>query len=77
MEYSICSLDSAFPCEITVDDDNGRYMIRKADTSGEVFNSAKELISWIKANWHPEEFCNPNEFTKMLEELNLYESITG
>ncbi|MFT4414115.1 hypothetical protein ACLM5H_09660 [Fredinandcohnia humi] len=77
MEYSICSLDSAIPCEITLDDDNGRYMIRKADTSGEVFNTAQELISWIKSNWSAEEFCNPSEFTKMLEELNLYESITG
>lgn len=77
MEFSLCSLESAFPCEITVDDDNGRYMIRKADTSGEVFNSAEELIAWIEGNWSPDEFCNPDEFFKMIAELNSYIRITG
>ncbi|MCH1626375.1 hypothetical protein [Fredinandcohnia quinoae] len=77
MEYSICSLDSALPCEITVDDDNGRYMIRKSDSSGEIFNSAEELIAWINTNWSPEEFCDPNEFTDLIIKLNSYDPITG
>ena len=43
MEYNLYSKDSAYPCEVTIDEENGRYMIRKADTSGEIFNSAAEL----------------------------------
>jgi hypothetical protein len=72
MEYTLCSVDCALPCEVTIDDDNGRYMIRKSDTSGEVFNTAEELIAWVKSNWKPEEFCDPNEFNNLLKQLNIY-----
>ena len=73
MEYQLCSLESALPCEVTIDEDNGRYMIRKADTSGEIFNSAEELILWVKTNWRAEEFCYPEEFQMMMEELDSYQ----
>lgn len=72
MEFSLTSRDCAIPVEITVDDDNGRYMIRKSDTSGEVFNDAKTLIKWVQENLHEEEFCHPNEFQQMLTKLTSY-----
>ncbi|PLR98896.1 hypothetical protein [Bacillus sp. T33-2] len=73
MEFSLCSYDGALPVEVTLDEDNGRYMIRKSDTSGEFFNSAKELILWIRANFSVEEFCVPEEFNGMMEMLAQYE----
>ncbi|WP_409298218.1 hypothetical protein V1498_08460 [Peribacillus sp. SCS-26] len=73
MEYSLCSLDSAMPVEITLDEDNGRYMVRKSDTSGEVFNSASELIEWITHNFKEEQFCTPEEFRLILKELQEYD----
>jgi hypothetical protein len=72
MEFSLNSVHSYSPVEVTVDDDNGRYMIRNADTSGEVFNTSNELISWIKQNWQSNEFCTPQEFETMLKELDDY-----
>ncbi|AIM15350.1 threonine dehydratase [Bacillus sp. X1(2014)] len=73
MEFSLCSLDSALPVEVTIDDDNGRYTIRKSDRSGEYFNSPKELIAWVKTNFREEKFCHPNEFNGMLAKLEEYE----
>ncbi|MFZ3588730.1 hypothetical protein ACOI1C_05465 [Bacillus sp. DJP31] len=72
MEFSLCTIHSRSPIEVTVDDDNGRYMIRKADTSGEVFNSSSELITWVKQNFTSKDFCLPNEFDSMLQELDSY-----
>jgi hypothetical protein len=69
MEFSLCSLDSRMPVEVTADEDNGRYMIRKADTSGEVFNNRSDLIQWVKNNFHEEDFCDPGQFRSMLEQL--------
>lgn len=74
MEFALNSFDGALPVEVTVDDDNGRYMIRKSDTSGEVFNTSKELIQWIKTHFREDEFCNPHEYQKMLNQLLEYES---
>ncbi|MCA1030383.1 hypothetical protein LCL95_04925 [Bacillus timonensis] len=74
MEYKIDAKDSAIPCEITIDDDNGRYMVRNADTSGQSFNSAKELVSWIEQNWKPEDFNNQSEYCNILS--NLKENIS-
>ncbi|WP_042457562.1 hypothetical protein [Neobacillus dielmonensis] len=73
MEFSLFSFDGALPVEVTVDEDNGRYTIRKSDTSGEFFNTPKELIAWIKAHFHEEEFCHPDEFRIMLKQLAEYE----
>jgi hypothetical protein len=73
LEFSLCSFDSALPVEITIDDDNGRYTIRKSDRSGEYFNSPLELIKWIKTHFREEEFCHPHEFRGMLAKLTDYE----
>jgi hypothetical protein len=47
-------------------------MIRKSDTSGEYFNSADELIEWVKANFTAEEFCDPREYHGMIQKLTDY-----
>ncbi|RFU66471.1 hypothetical protein D0469_17740 [Peribacillus saganii] len=73
MEFSLCSTDCALPVEITVDDDNGRYMIRKSDSSGEFFNTPGELITWVKQNLSVEQFCTPLEFYEMIKTLTDYE----
>ncbi len=73
MEFSLCSFDGALPVEVTIDDDNGRYTIRKSDRSGEYFNNPIELIDWVKTHFHEEEFCHPLEFRGMLEKLTEYE----
>lgn len=73
MEFLLNSFDGALPVEVTLDEDNGRYMIRKSDTSGVFFNTPRELIDWIKVHFHEEEFCHPLEFRGMLAKLNEYE----
>jgi hypothetical protein len=73
MEFCLSSFDGALPVEVTVDDDNGRYTIRKSDRSGEYFNTSNELIQWVKTNFNEEEFCYPHEFRGMLAKLKEYE----
>jgi len=77
MEFSLNSPDSALPVEITIDEDNGRYMIRKSDTSGEVFNSPGELIEWVKLNFQEDEFCDRREFYGMMKVLETYDANLG
>ncbi|MDT9026059.1 MULTISPECIES: hypothetical protein [Rossellomorea] len=72
MEFEIMTKDSEIPCLVVADEDNGRYLIRKADTSGEVFNSQEELVTWIESNWSKEQVINSYEFVKMLEMLRVY-----
>ena len=72
MEFSLCSLDCALPVEVILDEDNGRYMIRKSDSSGEYFNTPIELIEWVKNNFSEEEFCDPLEFHEMVKALTEY-----
>ncbi|MGD6957610.1 hypothetical protein ACQCWA_05595 [Rossellomorea aquimaris] len=72
MEFEIMTKESEIPCLVVADEDNGRYLIRKADTSGEVFNSQEELVTWIEANWSKEQVINTYEFVKMLEMLRVY-----
>ncbi|MCA1029794.1 hypothetical protein LCL95_01955 [Bacillus timonensis] len=72
MEFSLRSKESAYPCEVTIDEDNGRYMIRKADSSGEVFNTPEELVTWILSNWDSEEFSDQDEFEMMIQEIQVY-----
>ncbi|WP_026689589.1 hypothetical protein [Alteribacter aurantiacus] len=69
MDFQLHSEDSAYPCEVTCDEDNGRYMIRKSDTSGEVFNSSYELRQWIEQNWTGAMFINEEEYKRMLSQL--------
>ncbi|MYL35578.1 hypothetical protein GLW05_18535 [Pontibacillus yanchengensis] len=69
MEYQLYGKSGAYPCVVTIDPDNGRYMIRKEDTSGEVFNSKEELVKWIHDYWKIEQFVDPKAFTTMMDEL--------
>lgn len=69
MEFTLSSKHSRIPCEVTMDADNGRYMLRKADTSGEVFNEPNELLNWVENNWNENDFTNPQEFKTMLEQM--------
>jgi hypothetical protein len=73
MEFSLNSFYGALPVEVTLDEDNGRYMIRKSDTSGEFFNSPMEMVKWIRDNLKPEDFCIPSEFTRMMNSLSQFE----
>lgn len=69
MEFSLQSLESAVPCEIVADEENGKYMLHKTDTSGEIFNTPSELIQWIEANWSPEQFVSPTAFHEVMKQL--------
>lgn len=73
MEFSLDSYECVLPVEITIDDDNGRYMVRKSDTSGVFFNSPSELISWIRDHLKEDEFLKPDAFRHMLGKLTEYE----
>lgn len=75
MEYNLYSKDSAYPCEVTIDEENGRYTIRKADTSGEVFNSVGELFYWVRTNWKEEDFRSRKQYNYLLELLEELESM--
>ncbi len=72
MEFSLMSKECALPCEVTIDEDNGRYMIRKADSSGEVFNSPEELVQWVLTNWHSDEFVDKRQFERMINEIQAF-----
>lgn len=74
MEFSLSAYDGALPIEVTLDDDNGRYTIRKSDTSGEYFNTPQELIVWVEQNFSAEQFCDRNEFQQMMKQLKEYKS---
>jgi hypothetical protein len=72
LEFYLKSKDNAYPCIVTIDEDNGRYTIRKSDSSGEYFNSPKELVAWIMENWHSEDFLDRQEYESMLSEISVY-----
>ena len=69
LEFTLRGKNGAYPCIITIDPDNGRYTIRKEDTSGEVFNSPEELKQWIHENWTAEDFEDPRSFQHMLDKI--------
>lgn len=75
MEYILRCRDNVFPCEVTIDEDNGRYMIKKADSSGEVFNSSAELVHWILNNWEIDDFYDHAQFEEMLREIKEYHMV--
>ena len=72
MEFNLRARDNAYPVVVTIDEDNGRYMIRKSDSSGEVFNSPYDLVAWILENWGAEDFIDHHEFEFMLKEIQDY-----
>ncbi len=72
MEFYLKSKDNAYPCVVTIDEDNGRYMIRKSDSSGEYFNTPKELVVWIIENWHSDDFLDREEYESMISEISVY-----
>ncbi len=75
MEFSLCANDCALPIEVTIDEDNGRYMIRKSDTSGEFFNTPQELITWVQQNFSVDQFCHKEEYVDMMIQLIGYQII--
>jgi hypothetical protein len=72
MEFFLKSKDNAYPCVVTIDEDNGRYMIRKSDSSGEVFNTPADLVAWILENWEVDDFIDKEEYVTMLNEIKEY-----
>ncbi len=69
MEYEILSKNSAIPCLVVADADNGRYMIREADTSGEVFNNPREMLFWMYNNWTEQDFEDQAFYNHILSSL--------
>ncbi|WP_342394359.1 hypothetical protein [Salipaludibacillus daqingensis] len=73
MNIELMPKNGALPCEVTADDDNGVFTIRKEDTSGEVFNNFSSLKGWIHQHWNEEQFVHSNEFHQLLSFLDQYE----
>lgn len=69
MEFELDTYEGAFPNQVTVDPDNGVYTIRTADTSGQVFNSQQELVSWVEQNWNKEVFVHPEQYEQMMKKI--------
>jgi hypothetical protein len=67
MDYELRAVDSEIPVVVTIDPDNGVYTIRKSDTSGEVFNTAEELLSWYKTSMGPENFVSQTDYGEGLQ----------
>ena len=72
MEFSLKCKENVFPCEVTIDEDNGRYMLRKADSSDEFFNTPHDLAKWVFNNWKSEDFDEQDSFQQMLKSLEKY-----
>jgi hypothetical protein len=72
MEFRLKNRHGAFPVEVTIDEDNYRFTVRNVDTTGAFFNSACDLIDWVKNNWMKEDFENPEEFDQMLLKFEQY-----
>lgn len=72
MEFLLSCKGNAYPCEVMIDDDNGRYLVKKADSSGEFFNSPAELVSWVLNNWKPEQFEDQQQFGNMVNTIKQY-----
>ncbi|WP_226666741.1 hypothetical protein [Metabacillus litoralis] len=69
MEFDLKNKDGAIPCWVVADNDNGRYMIREEDTSGEVFNDPTSMLLWIENNWDISNFENKTLFLQMVKSL--------
>ncbi len=69
MEFSLMSKYGRYPCEVMVDEDQFRFWVRNADTTGEFFQSQQELLSWIRQHWRREDFLRPEEYDHLLHVL--------
>ncbi|OIJ13442.1 hypothetical protein BKP37_10750 [Anaerobacillus alkalilacustris] len=67
MEFIIKAKESAIPCAVTIDEDNGRYMIRNVDTSGQVFQNKDELLKWIEEEWNSSTFEDEKAYDELLD----------
>ncbi|WP_421379034.1 hypothetical protein ACOJQI_14425 [Bacillus salacetis] len=67
MDFELRAIDSEIPVVVTIDPDNGIYTIRNSDTSGEVFNTADELLSWYKTSMGPENFISSSDYEEGLQ----------
>lgn len=77
MEFFLDCRDNAFPCEVLIDEDNGRYLIKKSDSSGEYFNNPADLVAWIFKNWRSDQFTDKQQFFNMIAELEKYCKLNG
>ncbi len=66
MDFFIKAKDGAIPCLVTIDEDNGKYMLRNSDTSGEVFQTKEQLLQWIESEWYPEFFEDESAYQQLL-----------
>lgn len=69
MEFELKNKEGAIPCLVVADFDNGRFMIREEDTSGEVFNEPISMLSWIQRNWTITDFENELLYKRMVSSL--------
>lgn len=67
MEFIIKAKESAIPCAVTIDEDNGRYMIRNVNTSGQVFQNKDELLKWIEEEWNSNTFEDEKAYDELLD----------
>lgn len=70
MEFYLKSRHGAYPVEVTIDEDNYRFTVRNVDTTGEFFNSACELVAWVKMNWDIDDFEHPEEYEQMMHSFH-------
>ncbi|TXC93194.1 hypothetical protein FS935_03095 [Metabacillus litoralis] len=69
MEFELKNKNGAIPCLVVADYDNGRFMIREEDTSGEIFNDPTTMLSWIEKNWNSKDFEDEMLYSKMVASL--------
>ncbi len=69
MEYTLETEDSQIPMAITVDTDNGIYTIRKSDTSGEVFQEARDLYQWLQDHQNNLKLSSNKHFNTILSDI--------
>ncbi|ARK30738.1 hypothetical protein [Halalkalibacter krulwichiae] len=78
MEMNLPSKESQIPCLVKIEPENGIYTLRTFDTSGRQFSNGHELVAWIKRNWEPIQFQNPDQYIQLLHAIkdelaDLYE----
>lgn len=69
MERELMSHLSWIPCEIVSDEDNNRFWVRNADTTGQFFSSTEELVTYIEKAWNKELFQDPDAYDLLLTDL--------